>query len=621
MCLASAEVPDGSERRPEAARLHSGDAPDDSRNAGADVEALFLAEAVRQGRFTRETADELLSTRRKVEDMTVAELAIARGLMTGRQARETYGSAILARPGAIPGLELRERTGEGLAGPVYGARQSERREATGRTVVVQVILPEFARDGAFAARVLDAADAAKQIDHPGIARTLEAGRAGGALYVVSEPTDGRPLSALLEDGKGMSEGEALAVGLRVAEALAVAHAAGLMHGDLNPSSIMVRADGSARLAGFGTVPAASEATLMPVPQRFLSPERMRGGEPSVSDDLYALGVVLHVALFGRLPFEAPDGSASALMARKEEVGHSGSAAARLVIAHLVAGSPARRYAHAATLARDLREVIEGRDPPGAIALSRAAHAPGVAAAGRRAVGPFAFAIAIAVFLVGAVPVWWLSSGTGRAEARRRAWDELRAELAAMRPRTAAEIEPAEPGAAALALQEALDVAGSSPDGSEEAIAGLRRVASAYPGTPEAGRAQAVADERAERRERSAGGTAGVAAQASLEEALLRARDLEVQGRFGEAVAILDFLAGANKGTRAARIAAGNAEGVRERAGTAFGQDVERARVLVREGRYDEAIGIYRKSAMFIGLPSVVEEATREIDLLAMGRRR
>jgi serine/threonine protein kinase len=108
---------------------------------------------------------------------------------------------------------------------------------------------------------------------------------------------------------------ALAAGL--AESLGAIHAAGVIHGDLKPSNVLLAEDGP-RVIDFGISQAAeaSAATgnepLIGSP-RFMSPEQVLGSGLSAASDMFSLGGVLTFAATGQGPFGS--GSNAALMYR------------------------------------------------------------------------------------------------------------------------------------------------------------------------------------------------------------------------------------------------------------------------------------------------------------------
>lgn len=106
------------------------------------------------------------------------------------------------------------------------------------------------------------------------------------------------------------EAQAFAYAVQLGEGLAAAHAAGLVHGNLTPANIMLRADGSVGLVDFcGPDRAADPAAPSLAAARYRPPEQQQGEAPDVRSDLYALGLVLVELLTGEAPFQGTSAAA------------------------------------------------------------------------------------------------------------------------------------------------------------------------------------------------------------------------------------------------------------------------------------------------------------------------
>src|SRR4051794_17332934 len=147
------------------------------------------------------------------------------------------------------------------------------------------------------------------IDHPGLPRVHEVGRAGGRPFLVMDIVSGRPLADVLAAGP-LPEHRAVALAEDVAGALAAVHRIGLVHRDIKPQNIIVAETGEARLIDFGLAARGTSAdgesavgTLA-----YTAPEQSRMLKRTVDRraDLYSLGVVLFECVTGSRPFSAPD---------------------------------------------------------------------------------------------------------------------------------------------------------------------------------------------------------------------------------------------------------------------------------------------------------------------------
>jgi serine/threonine protein kinase len=106
--------------------------------------------------------------------------------------------------------------------------------------------------------VLAEARAAARLSHPNICAVYAIEEEAGLPLIVMEFLDGRPLSQVIQEG--MASESALMLGMQIATAMAAAHEQGVVHGDLNPSNIIVTIDGTAKILDFG----------LAAPQRALS---------------------------------------------------------------------------------------------------------------------------------------------------------------------------------------------------------------------------------------------------------------------------------------------------------------------------------------------------------------
>jgi serine/threonine-protein kinase len=102
----------------------------------------------------------------------------------------------------------------------------------------------------------------------------------------------------------------LDLGRDLAAGLDYAHAAGGVHGDLRPGSVLLQPSGAAKVVDFGIAGALAASRLSHAVSlwddpTYLAPEALTGGGGPAAD-LWALALLLYRALTGALPFDAAD---------------------------------------------------------------------------------------------------------------------------------------------------------------------------------------------------------------------------------------------------------------------------------------------------------------------------
>src|SRR5450432_3283539 len=265
--------------------------------------------------------------------------------------------------------QILRRFGEGGMGTVYLAEQ---REPIRRSVALKVI--KLGMDTSqVLARFANERQALAVMDHPNIARILDAGAtAKGRPYFVMEYIEGAPITQYC-DSKRMTTKERLALFLAVCRAVQHAHQKGVIHRDLKPSNVLVtEQDGTPvpKVIDFGIAKAtdkwAVENTLLTqfgqivgTPE-YASPEQAdtMTGDVDETSDVYSLGVLLYELLIGAVPFDTATlrnaGLAEMLRIIREE--EAPSLSRKLTSMGAAAGDIAARRQ---TVAVSLRRLVNG----------------------------------------------------------------------------------------------------------------------------------------------------------------------------------------------------------------------------------------------------------------------
>ncbi len=133
-------------------------------------------------------------------------------------------------------FQLLHCLGQGAFGAVWKARDTE----LDRIVAIKIPRKENLSE-ADAEKFLREARAAAQVRHPNIVSIYEVGREDGRIYIASDFIDGASLDQWIE-AHPLSVQESVELCAQIAEALHHAHEAGVVHRDLKPQNILVRAE-------------------------------------------------------------------------------------------------------------------------------------------------------------------------------------------------------------------------------------------------------------------------------------------------------------------------------------------------------------------------------------------
>jgi serine/threonine-protein kinase len=184
----------------------------------------------------------------------------------------------------------------GGMGVVYQARQV----SLNRLVALKMILAGQLANETDVKRFHTEAEAAANLDHPGIVPIFEVGQHEGQHYFSMGFVEGQSLSQRLAAGP-LPPREAAALMAKVAEAIEYAHQRGVIHRDLKPSNILIDAQGNPRVTDFGLARKiqgdsglTGSGQIMGTPS-YMPPEQAGGkrGEVGPAADVYALGATLY----------------------------------------------------------------------------------------------------------------------------------------------------------------------------------------------------------------------------------------------------------------------------------------------------------------------------------------
>jgi serine/threonine protein kinase len=327
----------------------------------------------------------IAASRTPVGDETVA---------SGRLAAMPYRAPDEEHPKRIAQYVITRIVASGGMGTVYLAEQDHPK----RTVALKVmkpgiVSPDTLRRFEYEVEILG------RLRHPNIAQVYEAGThddgRGGMPYFVMEYVPSALTLTRYAESEHLSMRRRLEMFIDICEAVHHGHQKGVIHRDLKPGNILIDPSGAPKIIDFGVARATdsdmagatmqTEVGQLVGTVQYMSPEQVEA-DPSKIDtrsDVYALGVVLHEFLTGKLPYDLRDLPIyeATRIIREEDVKRIGTAHPEMkgdietIILHALEKEPERRYQSAAELSNDIRrmlndEPISARPPSTVYAFSK-----------------------------------------------------------------------------------------------------------------------------------------------------------------------------------------------------------------------------------------------------------
>jgi serine/threonine protein kinase len=205
----------------------------------------------------------------------------------------------------------------GGMGKVYRAEQ----QPLGRMVALKT-LDLLDPRGEFKERFFNEASVASRLTHPNTVRVFDYGRSDdGTYFITMELLEGQSLQKLVKAEAPLDPLRLIHLIRQVCGALQEAHDQGIVHRDLKPGNIFLTRHGDGdefvKVLDFGLVKnLESDVSLSQTGQAlgsplYMAPEQVEGEKVDRRSDVYALGLVMYVALSGKVPFKK--GSVATIM--------------------------------------------------------------------------------------------------------------------------------------------------------------------------------------------------------------------------------------------------------------------------------------------------------------------
>jgi len=195
--------------------------------------------------------------------------------------------------------------GSGGNGQIYLAR----REGDIKQQVAIKVVSRLKMDQQSQARFDNERRILATLEHPNIARLIDAGTESDTPFYAMEYIEGEQIDEYCENHQ-LSLNQRLKLFLDICEAVSYAHNNLIIHRDLKPSNILVSDSGDVKLLDFGiakplrilpgsdSIHETQAGTFALTPQ-YSAPEQINGETINVSTDVYVLGLLLYRIMTGQ----------------------------------------------------------------------------------------------------------------------------------------------------------------------------------------------------------------------------------------------------------------------------------------------------------------------------------
>jgi len=318
--------------------------------------------------------------------------------------------------------------GAGGMGEVYRAVHNK----IGRTAAVKVLTQTTNTEGMLD-RFFNEARIQASLHHPNVATLYDFIELNGQPCIIMEYVDGQTLAERVRPSGPLPLAETIYIFQSVVEAITYIHNHGVIHRDIKSNNIKIGLDGQVKLLDFGIAKADTSPGLTATGSiigtlEYISPEQLMGGVADARSDVWALGVLLYEMTTGRVPFEAL--TLGELCNKINKVNYAPPATLNpsvprevsAIISRCLRKNPMDRYRLAQDLLEDVKRLRGLVSTPqlsgvrGTLAASIRARGEKVSSATWKLVAAFAAATVFVAFLVGALYLLGVSSGTAEATA-------------------------------------------------------------------------------------------------------------------------------------------------------------------------------------------------------------
>lgn len=206
---------------------------------------------------------------------------------------------------SVENFKILEVLGEGGMGIVYKAFDLKLE----RFVALKILGTQAGTNPRFIERFKREAKNQAKLSHPNIVTVYGFTEVSNTFGIAMEYIKGETLDDLVERLGKIELVTALRIIRQVLAGCSYSHNKGFIHRDIKPSNIIIGQDSVAKIMDFGISKSVNEGkgitktgtklgTIL-----YMSPEQLRGQEPTRQSDIYSVGCTLYEMILGKPPFD------------------------------------------------------------------------------------------------------------------------------------------------------------------------------------------------------------------------------------------------------------------------------------------------------------------------------
>ena len=235
-------------------------------------------------------------------------------------------------------------------------------------VKVKVLFPSRVKDKEVVQRFRLEAYTVSQLTHPNIL-SVPAQWNKEPLYIVTEPTGGKSLREVIKQDAPLHVQQVMSLLEQIASGLDYAHTRSVIHQDLRPDHILIKAQNQVQIKNFKLFPDDERLQSLSKAQQnitaYVAPEVIKNQALTPQTDIYALGIITYELLAGHPPFQGKKDSVfDAHLNQSAPSLHESNSRIPLtadrVIAKALAKTPSERYSTASSFYQALAQAFDNR---------------------------------------------------------------------------------------------------------------------------------------------------------------------------------------------------------------------------------------------------------------------